>query len=85
MRCPQSRGSLTKIVIFGTKHFVRYSRHILYLGCPLLASFTLNESVRKILAETYEDEPEALKLLLRTSYFFFENFFVLNILVSEIP
>ena len=52
-RCPQSRGSLTKIVIFGTKHFVRYSRHIRYLGCPLLASFTLNGSVRKILEETY--------------------------------
>ena len=30
-RCPQLRGSITKIVTFGTKHFVRYSKHVRYL------------------------------------------------------
>ena len=40
-RCPLLEGSLTKIVIFGTKHFVRYSRHVCYLGCPLLRGFTV--------------------------------------------
>ena len=34
-------GSLTKIVTFGTKHFVRYSRHVRYLGCPLLGGSTV--------------------------------------------
>ena len=34
-RCPLLRGSLTKIVTFGTKHFVRY------LGCPLLGGFNI--------------------------------------------
>ena len=29
-RCPLLEGSLTKIVTFGTKHFVRYSRHVRY-------------------------------------------------------
>ena len=29
-RCPLLGGSLTKIVTFGTKHFVRYSRHVRY-------------------------------------------------------
>ena len=41
-RCPLLGGSLTKIVTFGTKHFVRYSRHVRYLGCPLLGGFTVN-------------------------------------------
>ena len=36
-------GSLTKIVTFGTKHFVRYSRHVRYLGCPLLGGFTVQQ------------------------------------------
>ena len=38
-RCPLLRGNLTKIVTFGTKRFVRYSRHVRYLGCPLLGGF----------------------------------------------
>ena len=29
-RCPLLGGSLTKILTFGTKHFVRYSRHVRY-------------------------------------------------------
>ena len=29
-RCPLLGGSLTKIVTFGTNHFVRYSRHVRY-------------------------------------------------------
>ena len=33
-RCPLLGCSLTKIVTFGTKHFVRYSRHVRFLGCP---------------------------------------------------
>ena len=40
-RCPLLGGSLTKIVTFETKHFVRYSRHVRYLGCPLLGGFTV--------------------------------------------
>ena len=34
-RCPLLGGSLTKIVTFGSKHFVRY------LGCLLLRGFTV--------------------------------------------
>ena len=34
-RCLLLGGSLTKIVVFETKHFVRY------LGCPLLGGFTV--------------------------------------------
>ena len=34
-------GSLTKIVTFGTIHFIRYSRHDRYLGCPLLGDITV--------------------------------------------
>ena len=41
-RCPLLRGSLTKIVTFGTKHFVCYSRHARCLGCPLLGGFTVH-------------------------------------------
>ena len=40
-RCPYLGGSLIKTVIFGTKYFVRYSRHFRYLGCPLLGGFTV--------------------------------------------
>ena len=40
-RCPRLGGSLTKIVTFGTKHFVCYSRHARCLGCPLLRGFTV--------------------------------------------
>ena len=39
-RCPLLWGSLTKILTFQTKHFVRYWRHIRYLGCPILGGFT---------------------------------------------
>ena len=35
------RGNLTKIVTFGTKSFVCYSRHVHYLGCLLLGAFTV--------------------------------------------
>ena len=38
---PLLGGNLAKIVTFGTKHFVRYSRHVRYLGCPLLEGFTI--------------------------------------------
>ena len=40
-RCPLLGGNVTKIVTFGAKYFVRYSRHVLYLGCPLLGGFTV--------------------------------------------
>ena len=29
-RCPLLGGNLTQTVIFGTEHFVRYSRHVRY-------------------------------------------------------
>ena len=35
------RGNFKKVVIFGTKHFVGYARHVWYLGCPLLGRFTV--------------------------------------------
>ena len=40
-RSPLLGGSLAKIVTIGTKHFVRYWRHVRYLGCPLLGGFTV--------------------------------------------
>ena len=40
-------GSLTKIDTVGTKDFVRYSRHGLYSGCPLLGVFTVLQSVTR--------------------------------------
>ena len=40
-RSPLLGGILTKIATFRTKHFVRYSRHVRYLGCPLLGAFTV--------------------------------------------
>ena len=40
-RRPLLGASLTKIVAFGTKHFIRYSRHVRYLGCQLLGGFTV--------------------------------------------
>ena len=43
--CPLLGGSLTKIVTFGTKRFVRYSKPVRYLGCPLLGGFTVYASV----------------------------------------
>ena len=33
--------NLKKIATFGTKLFVRCSRHVHYLGCPLLRGFTV--------------------------------------------
>ena len=40
-RCSLLGGNLKKIVTFGTKCFVLSSRHIRYLGCPLLRDFTV--------------------------------------------
>ena len=40
-KCPLLGGSLTKIVKFETKHFVRYSRQERYLGRLLLGGFTV--------------------------------------------
>ena len=40
-RCPLLGGSLTEIVTFRSKHFVRYIRHVCYLECPLLRGFTV--------------------------------------------
>ena len=40
-RCPLLGDNFKKIVTFGTKPFVRYSRHVCYLGCPLLGGFTV--------------------------------------------
>ena len=40
-RCSLLGRILTKIVTFRTKHFVRYSRHVRYMGCPLLGGFTV--------------------------------------------
>ena len=39
-RCPLLGGNLRKIVIFRTKRFAHYSRHVRYLRCPLLGVFT---------------------------------------------
>ena len=39
-KCLLLGGNLTKTVTFGRKRFVCYSRHVHYLGCPLLGSFT---------------------------------------------
>ena len=39
--CPLLEGNLKKIVPFGTKHFVHYSRHVGYLECPLFEGFTV--------------------------------------------
>ena len=40
-RYPLFGGSFKKIVIFGTKCFVRYSWHVSYLGCPLVGGFNV--------------------------------------------
>ena len=40
-RCPLLGGNLKKISHFGTKRIIRYSRHVRYLGCPLLGGFTI--------------------------------------------
>ena len=40
-RCPLLGGNLKKTVTIGTKCFVRYSWHVLYMGCPLLGGFTV--------------------------------------------
>ena len=42
---PLLRRSLTKIVIFGTKHFVCYSKHVRHLGFPLLGGFPVEKEV----------------------------------------
>ena len=41
--CPLLGGNFKKIVTFGTKTFVLYSRHVRYLGYPLLGAFTLTK------------------------------------------
>ena len=59
-RCPLLGVGLTKIVAFGTKHFVRYSRHVRYLGCPLLGGFTVYWIWPKFclkLIQTKENQP----------------------------
>ena len=40
-RCTLLGGSSTKIVTFGSEHFVRYSRHVRYLGCKFTNSVNL--------------------------------------------
>ena len=40
-RCPLFWGSLTKIVTFGNKYLARNSKHVRYLGWPLLGGFTV--------------------------------------------
>ena len=37
--CPLLKGSLTKIVTFRTKHFVRYSRHVPLFGMSAIGRF----------------------------------------------
>ena len=51
-RCLLLRGNLTKIVTFGTKHFVRYSRHVRYFGCPLLGGFTVKEILDEVAVDS---------------------------------
>ena len=41
-RCPLLGVGLTKIVAFGTKHFVRYSRHVRYWEVSLYIEFDQN-------------------------------------------
>ena len=52
-RCPLLGGSLTKILTFGTKHFVRYSRHVRYLGCPLLGAFTVQRNFEDVITNKW--------------------------------
>ena len=40
-RCPLFGGSLKEIITFGAKYFVRYSRHVRYLRCPLMGGLTV--------------------------------------------
>ena len=40
-RFPLLGGSFTKIITFGSKHFVPYSRHVHDWGWPLLGGFTV--------------------------------------------
>ena len=52
IRCPLLGGTLTKMITFGTRHFVRYSRLVRYLGCSLFGGFT----VLKLLGFTIDRE-----------------------------
>ena len=54
--CPLFGGNLTKIVTFGTKQFVRYSRHVSYWRCPLLGGFTV-----------FWNQVQEIKFVFRTS------------------
>ena len=64
-RFPLLGGSLTKIVTFGTKHFVRYSRHVRYLRCPLLGDFTVNEVLRELTGFSSLHQPAIIVGLLK--------------------
>ena len=50
-RCSLLGGNLKKIVTFGTKRFVRYSKHVRCLGCLLLGGFTVH--IRLVHRKTY--------------------------------
>ena len=45
-RCPPLRGNFKKVVTFGTKRFVHYSRHARIFGCPLLGGITVQTFIR---------------------------------------
>ena len=74
--CPLLRGNLIKVATFRTKRFVRYSKHVGYLGCPLLGGFTvfyLNQfllnSFYPINKEQVKNIPNSILLILRTVNF----------------
>ena len=52
-RCSLLRGNLKKIVTFGTKRCVRYSKHVRCLGCLLLDGFTVisDSCIEKLMPE----------------------------------
>ena len=54
-RCPLLRGSLTNIVTFGAKYFVRYSRHVrcweVSLHCQIFKSTYFKEHLRTVASE----------------------------------
>ena len=47
-RCLLLGGNLKKIVTFGAKHFVRYSRHVRCLRFSLLGGFTVKKKKTKV-------------------------------------
>ena len=50
-RCPLLGGNFKKIATFGTKCFVRYSWHVLYLGCPLLGSLSVVDTLTIVFSD----------------------------------